>query len=142
MKPRLVPTGYGWIMAVAEHKGRYFDGIAPTETEAVQRLRESLQEHVETTRRNNFAGLQFFARELPALGLEFVPSHANFLLVRFDDAQSAFDRLLDAGVVVRDMRGYARLGDALRNSLGTPEQNDRVLAALASLAPGREAACA
>ncbi len=59
------------------------------------------------------------------------PSQGNFLLVRFADGQAAFDALLDAGVVVRDMRATPDLGDALRISIGTPEQNDRVLAALA-----------
>ncbi|MDR0181493.1 histidinol-phosphate transaminase [Lysobacter arvi] len=57
-------------------------------------------------------------------------SRANFVLVRFDDAQSAFDRLLAAGVVVRDMRAAPGLGDALRISLGTPEQNAAVLSIL------------
>jgi histidinol-phosphate aminotransferase len=59
------------------------------------------------------------------------PSQANFLLVRFDDAQRAFESLLDAGIVVRDMRAAPGLGDALRISLGTPEQNAAVVAALA-----------
>ncbi|RMH90755.1 histidinol-phosphate transaminase [Lysobacter pythonis] len=61
------------------------------------------------------------------------PSQANFLLVRFEDAQSALARLLEAGIVVRDMRTMPQLGDALRISLGTPAHNDAVLAALASL---------
>lgn len=61
------------------------------------------------------------------------PSKANFLLVRFDDAESAYRRLLDAGIVVRDMRQAYGLGDALRISLGTPEQNDAVLASLTAL---------
>ena len=59
------------------------------------------------------------------------PSQGNFLLARFVDAQAAFDALLDAGVVVRDMRATPGLEDALRISIGTPEQNDRVLAAVA-----------
>jgi histidinol-phosphate aminotransferase len=54
--------------------------------------------------------------------------------VRFDDAQAAFDALLASGVVVRDMRSVPGLGDALRITIGRPEQNDRVLAALATLA--------
>jgi len=57
-------------------------------------------------------------------------SRANFVLVRFDDAQAAFDRLLAAGVVVRDMRATAGLGDALRITLGTPVQNAAVLSIL------------
>ena len=57
-------------------------------------------------------------------------SRANFVLVRFDDAQAAFDGLLAAGVVVRDMRAAPGLGDALRISLGTPAQNAAVLSLL------------
>ncbi|WP_372014431.1 histidinol-phosphate transaminase [Pseudoxanthomonas sp. 10H] len=58
------------------------------------------------------------------------PSDGNYLLVRFGDPGAAFDRLLAAGVVVRDQRAVAQLGDALRITIGTPDQNDRVLAAL------------
>ncbi|WP_285319151.1 histidinol-phosphate transaminase [Stenotrophomonas maltophilia group sp. Smal35] len=59
-------------------------------------------------------------------------SSGNYLLVRFADAQAAFDTLLDAGVVVRDQRAAPQLGDALRISIGSPEENDRVLAALSA----------
>jgi len=59
-------------------------------------------------------------------------SAGNYLLVRFSDAQAAFDTLLAAGVVVRDQRAAPQLGDALRISIGSPEENDRVLAALSA----------
>ncbi|WP_282278108.1 histidinol-phosphate transaminase [Stenotrophomonas sp. PS02297] len=62
-------------------------------------------------------------------------SDANFLLVRFVDAETAFQRLLAAGVVVRDQRAAPQLHDALRITLGTPEQNARVLGVLATLEP-------
>ena len=58
------------------------------------------------------------------------PSQGNYLLARFADAQGAFDALLAAGVVVRDQRAAPQLGDALRITIGSPEQNERVLAAL------------
>lgn len=58
------------------------------------------------------------------------PSQANFLLVRFDDAQGVMERLLTAGIVVRDQRAAAGLGDALRITVGTPEQNNRVIDAI------------
>ena len=58
-------------------------------------------------------------------------SQGNFLLVRFDDTEDAFQRLLSAGVVVRDMRGQPQLGDALRITIGSHEQNLQVLEALA-----------
>lgn len=60
-------------------------------------------------------------------------SDANFVLVRFADAQGAFQALLAAGIVVRDQRAAPQLADALRITLGTPEQNDRVIATLRAL---------
>jgi histidinol-phosphate aminotransferase len=70
--------------------------------------------------------------ELPGLpGVrEVLPSHANFLAVRFDDAPGTYRRLLAAGVVVRDITKYPGLGDALRITIGTGNENDRVLAIL------------
>ena len=63
--------------------------------------------------------------------LRVYPSEGNFLLVRFADAARAFADLLAAGIVVRDQRAAAQLGDALRITIGTAAQNDRVLRALA-----------
>ncbi len=58
------------------------------------------------------------------------PSQGNFLLVRFQDRDAALKRLLGAGVVVRDMSAMPQLGDALRISVGTPEENAAMLGAL------------
>jgi histidinol-phosphate aminotransferase len=61
------------------------------------------------------------------------PSAANFLLVEFihaDAAQEALGRVGAAGLLIRDMRRQAGLERALRISIGTPEQNDRLLEAL------------
>ncbi len=69
---------------------------------------------------------------LPAVRRVY-PSQGNFLLVRFGDADAALATLAAAGIVVRDQRAQPQLGDALRISIGTPAQNDRVLAALTSL---------
>lgn len=57
----------------------------------------------------------------------------NFLLVRFDAAEAVFRRLLSVGIVVRDLRAWPRLDDALRITIGTPKQNDGVIAALSTL---------
>jgi histidinol-phosphate aminotransferase len=62
------------------------------------------------------------------------PSQGNFLLARCEDADAAFARLLAAGVVVRDMRASPGLRDALRISIGRPEENQAVLAALGGAA--------
>lgn len=75
--------------------------------------------------------LQAALVELPGVRRVY-RSRANFLLVRFEQAQAAFDRLLAAGIVVRDMRATPGLGDALRISIGTPAQNAAVLLTLAA----------
>ena len=66
------------------------------------------------------------------------PSQANFLLVRFADADAADAALRAAGIVVRDMRAMPQLGDALRITIGTPGENDAVLAALQGLSGSPE----
>lgn len=65
-------------------------------------------------------------------------SQANFLAVRFDDAAAALAVLQRDGIVVRDVRHQPLLADALRITLGTRAENDRVLAALGR----RKALCA
>ena len=64
-----------------------------------------------------------------ALGLQYVPSHGNFVLVRVGDAAAVYERLLRAGVIVRPVAGYG-LPEWLRVSIGLPEENERFLAAL------------
>lgn len=63
---------------------------------------------------------------------QVLPSQANFLTVSFSDSAQAMEQLLAAGIVVRDLSDTPGLEGALRISLGRPEDNDRVLAALGS----------
>jgi histidinol-phosphate aminotransferase len=69
-------------------------------------------------------------RELPRV-TEALPSDANFLLACFTDAAGALERARAARLLVRDARGYPGLEDALRITVGTPEENDRLLEAWA-----------
>jgi histidinol-phosphate aminotransferase len=57
------------------------------------------------------------------------PSDANFVLAEFEDAGAALARAREAGLLVRDARGYPGLGRTLRVTVGTPAQNDRLLEA-------------
>jgi histidinol-phosphate aminotransferase len=61
--------------------------------------------------------------------VEVLPSEANFLLARFHDPGAALAGASAASIRVRDVRGYPGLSDALRISIGTPEENDRLLEA-------------
>ncbi|WP_225763931.1 histidinol-phosphate transaminase [Stenotrophomonas sp. Marseille-Q4652] len=78
------------------------------------------------------ARLQDALAALPVVSRVYA-SDANFVLVRFANAEAAFQALLAAGIVVRDQRAAPQLGDALRITLGTPEQNDCVIATLSAL---------
>lgn len=63
---------------------------------------------------------------------EVLPSQANFLAVRFDDAGARYRQLRRRGIVVRDVRRYEGLQDALRISIGSPQENAALLAALSA----------
>jgi histidinol-phosphate aminotransferase len=85
--------------------------------------------HVERTRRLNKSGKKFFERAFRKMKLEFLPSGANFILVRVGDGAGVFERMQRAGVIVRPLGGYG-LGDWIRISIGTSKQNHRCLEAL------------
>lgn len=63
------------------------------------------------------------------MGLDFVPSHTNFILVKVGCGRSVFESCLREGVILRPMGGYG-LGEYIRITIGTPPQNERCIAAL------------
>lgn len=86
-------------------------------------------EHVHKTRQNNFAGLEFFQHAFRQLKLGYVPSSANFILVRVGDGKKVFEDMQKLGVITRPMGGYL-LPEYIRISIGTRQENDRCLEAL------------
>jgi len=85
--------------------------------------------HVEATRAINREGLAFYEKAFTERGLEFVPSVANFILVKVGDGDRVFREMLRQGVIIRAMRSY-KLPDWVRISIGTPAQNRRALEVL------------
>lgn len=69
--------------------------------------------------------------------LNVFPSEANFLTVRCVDAERVYATLSRLGIVVRSLRNHAGLEDALRISIGTPQENLTLLAALRELGQSR-----
>ncbi|HUF99152.1 MAG TPA: histidinol-phosphate transaminase [Ilumatobacter sp.] len=69
-----------------------------------------------------------------SMPIEVTPSGANFVLFRplTVGGRDLWQRLLDQSVLVRDCSGWPRLADCLRVTVGTPQENDRFLAALAT----------
>jgi len=87
--------------------------------------------YVEESRALNRAGMRELEDGARALGLAFLPSHGNFLLLRVGDADRAYRRLLEQGVIVRPVANYG-LPEFLRVTVGLPAENRRFLDALRS----------
>ncbi len=88
------------------------------------------EKHADRTASLNKTGKQFLSAELSRLGLTFVPSEANFILVHCGpQTTQAIEGLLQQGVVVRGMAGYG-LQEYIRVSIGLPEENKRFIKAM------------
>ena len=85
--------------------------------------------HIVETREMVSRGLDFFARELPKLGIEVVPSGANFVMVKTGNGREVFQELQKRKVIVRPMDPYG-LPEYIRITIGTPGQNQIMLDAL------------
>jgi histidinol-phosphate aminotransferase len=79
----------------------------------------------------NLRGLKQLEAGAQALGLDFIPSHGNFVTLRVGKAAEIFKRLLRRGVIVRPVASYG-LPEHLRVTVGTEQENERFLAALAA----------
>jgi histidinol-phosphate aminotransferase len=88
--------------------------------------------HIRRTKALTRRGLAYFTKEFHRLGLESVPSWANFMLVKVGDGDAVFRGLQQRGVIVRPMRAY-KLPEWVRVSVGTMTENRRFIAALATL---------
>ena len=76
------------------------------------------------------AGRHFLYDEFKTLGIRYVPSRANFILVDVGrSASDIYQRLLKEGVIVRPMTPFG-MESALRVTVGTPEENRRLVKAL------------
>ena len=87
--------------------------------EAALHDRDFLQQTLE----NTWEGLDYLYREIERLGLEYIPSQTNFVLIRFgDDAAGVYEELLKRGIITRSMTSYG-LDDFIRVSIGLPHEN-------------------
>jgi histidinol-phosphate aminotransferase len=89
-------------------------------------------EHIKKTLAVNRAGMVFYEKALAERGLEYVPSFANFLLIKTGDGDRVFREMLKQGVIVRAMSSY-KLPEWVRISIGTEAQNQRCLEVLDSV---------
>ncbi len=108
-----------------------FNANAPAMAAATAAVRDV--DYAALVRRDNALWRERMTDGYRQLRLEVVPSSANFLLVRFPGgasrASAAFDYLKSRGIIVRPT-GSDALSDHLRVTIGTPAENNAVLAVL------------
>ena len=87
------------------------------------------QEHVEKSVALVREGLKYLYAALSEMGLEYVPTYTNFLLIKVGEGRRVFEALLDRGGIVRAMDGYS-LPEYIRVTVGLPEENEAFVKAL------------
>ena len=128
-------VGFGYarpeIVALLNRVRQPFNVNAIAQAAAVAALDDA--EFTARCARENRAGRAQIEAGLRDLGLEFVPSVANFILVRVGDGLRVFEALQRHGVIVRPVKSYA-MPEWVRVTVGTCEQNERLLTELAAVA--------
>jgi histidinol-phosphate aminotransferase len=124
-------VGYGVadkeLIALMQRVRQPFNVNAPAQWAALAALND--HDHVDRSLALNREGLSYLCAEFKKLGLEFVPSHGNFILVRVGKGEQIFKQLLKLGVIVRPMGGY-KFPEHVRVTVGTMAENQKFIAAL------------
>lgn len=116
-----------------------FNTTSMAQTAAVAALEDD--RHVRRTQMLVKEGLTFFEAAFSKLGLEYVPSVVNFILVKVGRGREVFESMQRHGVIVRPMDPY-RLPDHIRITVGTRSENRRCIKALEAVLKAREAGAA
>ena len=96
------------------------------------------QDFIEKSRLNNQEQMRWLEKQFDALGLGFIKSHANFIMVEIEvemediTAASIHQALLEQGVIVRPLESYG-LPNWLRITVGVAEDNMRLIDTLRSI---------
>lgn len=129
------------VAAILERVRQPFNVNALAQQAAVAALAD--EAFIQRSRAVNDAGLQALQAECAARGWPVIPSRANFVTVHLGvPAGRVFDALLREGVIIRPLGGQQDTGGLscfVRITVGTAEQNARVIAALDRVLPAVQA---
>jgi histidinol-phosphate aminotransferase len=122
-------VGPAWVVAAMEQVA------LPYHLDAAKQLAGTLAlghvDEMDARVKQIVAERERLAEGLQGLPVDSFPSGANFILFRPADGPAVWQALVDRGVLVRDCSSWPRLANCLRVTVGTPEENDSFLAALA-----------
>ncbi len=94
------------------------------------------QEFVKACRERNREGMKQFTDAFDEWGLDYYPSQTNFILVNLNrDSDEVFKKLLSQGIIIRSGNALGHPGYQ-RITIGTPEQNEKVLSVLKDIVTG------
>ncbi len=87
------------------------------------------REHLEQSVKMVREGRLQYELAFRAWGIDYIPSHTNFILARVGNGRECFDKCLAQGVILRPMNAYG-LSEYIRITIGSPEENARCIAVL------------
>jgi len=124
-------VGYGLgseeVISILQKTRQPFNVNAIAQAGALAGLQD--HEHQEKTRRLTWDGRDFLQGTFAELGLDFVPTYANFIMVKVGSGTTLFKAMLQKGVIIRDMTSY-ELPEWIRVSIGTREENEKFVRVL------------
>jgi len=85
--------------------------------------------HLRETKRVVKEGRAYLQQKFAEMRIRFVPAVANFVMVNVGDGGAVFEKLLKRKIIARPLKGYG-LSDWVRISVGTMEENRKLIAAL------------
>ncbi|MBI5249710.1 MAG: aminotransferase class I/II-fold pyridoxal phosphate-dependent enzyme, partial [Desulfomonile tiedjei] len=128
-------VGYGlgepWLIELLNRVRPPFNVNSLAQWAALAALED--KEHLESTLRVTGEGMQYLTRELRNLGLETIPSEANFItFCTGSEASAIYEGLLREGVIVRHLKSFG-MERCIRVTIGRDWENRRFIEALSKV---------
>jgi len=126
----------GWVATTAENAREIRKVKLPYSLNAISEMAATIALENRAMRDANVARIvgereRVIAEMQKLPRIKLFPTKANFVTFRAErNSKEIFEALFARGILVRDVSAYPRLANCLRISIGSPEQNDRMLAAL------------
>jgi len=105
-----------------------FNVNSVAQTAALAALKD--KDFLQKSKKNNESGKKYLYNAFEEMGLEYIPTQANFIMVNIGrDSRQIFSELLKYGIIVRSGDIF-KMDNWLRVTIGTPEQNQAFINAL------------
>ena len=103
----------------------------PTQRAVMERLRAGVDAQIAEIRSER----ERLAKVFPTIGIveRVFPSDANFFLIKTPDATRVYEALVRQGIIVRNRNSMTGCQGCLRITIGTPEENNRLINTLKSI---------